>query len=240
MKTIQLLMMNKKLAAGWDLSTASYDSVYFYVGGQNTNPYGLSFKPDGTKMYVMGSNVGRVYQYSLPTAWDISTASYDSVYFSVSGEDGNPYGLSFKPDGTKMYVVGNGNQRLHQYSLSTAWEISTASYDSKSFNVRSYDSGPTNLFFKPDGTKMYMAGSGNQRVYQYSLPTAWDISTASYGGVNFSVSSQDSSPFGPFFKPDGTKMYVLGRSSQTVYQYSLSTAWEISTASYDSVCGSFN
>ena len=65
MKAIQLLMMNKKLAAGWDLSTASYDNVSFSVSSQESYPFGIFFKPDGTKMYVMGYSSGKVHQYSL-------------------------------------------------------------------------------------------------------------------------------------------------------------------------------
>ena len=39
---------------------------------------------------------------------------------------------------------------------------------------------------------------------------AWDISKAFYSGVTFSVSGQTSAPQSVFFKPDGTKMYVIG------------------------------
>jgi hypothetical protein len=36
-------------------------------------------------MYIVG-NTSSVYQYTLSTAFDVSTASYDSVSFSVSSE----------------------------------------------------------------------------------------------------------------------------------------------------------
>ena len=34
------------------------------------------------------------------------------------------------------------------------------------------------------------------------------------------------------FNPSGTKMYVAGQDSDYVYQWNLSTAWDLSTASY--------
>ena len=70
--------------------------------------------------------------------------------------------------------------------------------------------------------------------FQNSTVKGWQIDNASYdNAASFSVTSQDITPTDIFFKPDGTKMYMLGDSSNTVYQYSLSTAWDIVTASYD-------
>mgnify|MGYP003632885527 CR=1 FL=1 len=222
----------------YGINIASYDSVSFSVASQETNPQGMFFKPDGTKMYVVGTTSDSVFQYSLSTAWDMSTASYDSVSFSVATQELNPTAMFFKPDGTKMYVLGN-NDDVYQYSLSTAWVVSSASYDSVLFDISLQDGSPQGLFFKPDGTKMYVAGNVNNSVFQYSLSTAWDMSTASYDSVSFSVTSQDGLPYTISFKPDGTKMYMTGGGSKTVFQYSLSTAWVVSSASYDSVSFSF-
>ncbi len=210
-------------------------SAGFSVTAQETLPLGLAFKTDGTKMYVVGETNDTVYQYSLSTAWDLSTASYDSVSFSVAAQDTIPHDVVFKADGTKMYVVGVGADAVYQYSLSTAWDLSTASYDSVSFSVAAQENNPTDLFFKTDGTKMYVVGTTGDMVLQYSLSGAWDLSTASYSSVSFSVSAQEATPFGLAFKTDGTKMYVVGVAGDIVSQYSLSTAWDLSTASYDSV-----
>ena len=219
-----------------DASTASYDSVSFDVGSQEGAPYGVAFKPDGTKMYVVGSSSDSVYQYTLSTAWDLDTASYDSVSFDVSSQEGSAKDVAFKPDGTKMYMVGSRSDSVHQYTLSTAWDLNTASYDSVSFSVDAQESSPSGLEFKPDGTKMYVVGSSSGSVHQYTLLTAWGLDTVSYDSVSFDVSSQESFPFGVAFKPDGTKMYMVGNGSTgTLYQYTLSTAWDLDTASYDSV-----
>jgi len=220
---------------GWDLSTAvsaSTRSTNFSVAAQEINPNGLFFKPDGTKMYMTGSTGDDVNEYSLSTAWDITTASYVRV-FSVAAQETLPTDLFFKDDGTKMYVMGQIGDDVNEYSLSTAWDISTASFV-QLFSV-GIESAPTGLFFKPDGTKMYMVGSTNDTVYQYSLSTAWNVSTTSYDSISFSVASQETTPQSIFFKDDGTKMYIVGSINDAVYQYSLSTAWDVSTASYDSI-----
>ena len=217
-----------------DLANASYDSVSFSVAGQESIPIGLFFKPDGTKMYVSGPISDAIYQYSLSTAFDLSTASYDSVSFSVSSQDLSAAGIYFKSDGTKMYLVGYTGDSVYQYTLSTAWDLSTSSYDSVSFSVASQAATPFALVFKPDGTKMFVTDGTSDAVKEYSLGTAWDISTSSYQASS-SVASQDTNPYGLEFNPDGTKMYIVGITSDTVYEYDLSTSWDITATSYNSV-----
>jgi DNA-binding beta-propeller fold protein YncE len=221
--------------SGFYVVGATNDTVYQYtIGGfsvaaQETVPSALFFKPDGTKMYVVGADGDDVNEYDLSSAWNINTASY-LQNFSVATEETSPAGLFFKPDGTKMYIVGTVGDDVNEYSLSSAWDISTASYV-QNFSVASQDTSPTGVFFKPDGTKMYVVGTINDAVNEYSLSSAWDISTSSYV-QNFSVSTQEPAPQDLFFKPDGTKMYVIGSSGDDVNEYSLSSAWDISTASY--------
>ena len=218
-----------------DLANASYDSVSFSVSGQDGVPLGLTFNNDGTKMYMSGATSDDVFQYSLSTAFDLSTASYDSVSFDMGGQDTGVDEIVFNSDGTKMYMIGFGNDAVYQYSLSTAFDISTASYDSVSFSVASQDTTPRGLAFNASGTKMYVCGDSSNSVYQYSLSTGFDLGTASYDSVSFSVVSQDGGPTSLRFNPDGTKMFVLGTTTDSVHQYSLSTGFDLSTAAYDSV-----
>jgi glutamine cyclotransferase len=218
-----------------DLSNVTYDSVSFNADLQESTPHTFAFNADGTKMYILGINDDTVYQYSLSTAFDISTGSYDSVGFSITNQEGSPYSITFNTDGTKMYVLGDNNDRAYQYSLTTGFDVSTASYDNVNFNFTSQTTGPQCMVFNPDGTKMFIIGPSTDRVYQYSLSTGFDVSTASYDSVNFSVTSQDSLPRAMAFNSDGTKMYVVGQISQAIFQYSLTTGFDVSTASYDSV-----
>ena len=230
-----LALTGANVAETYDLANASYDSKSFSVASQETFPSSLVFKPDGTKMFVVGYGNDAILQYSLSTAWDVSTASYDSVSFSVSSQEPNSQGLFIKPDGTKFWITGNSD-KVWQYSMSTAWDISTASYDSVNFSTFSQATLPVGVEFKSDGTKMYIIDVlGTQRVYQYSLSTAWDLSTTSYDSVSFITSSQDATPLDLTFNSDGTKMYMIGSTTDTIYQYGLSTAWDLSTASYDNV-----
>ena len=172
--------------------------------------------------------------------WDISTAVYNgrpvNTFFldNETNTDFNPHALFFKSDGLAFYTVGDQNDDVLQYNLTTAWDLFTASFTQK-FDISAQETSPTGLFFKDDGTKMFVLGNAGNDITEYALSTAWDISTASYDSVSFSVSSQESTPTDVAFNSDGTKMYVVGSITDNVYQYSLSTAYNLSTASYDSI-----
>ncbi len=226
------------MTTAWDLSTATYDNKSKNISAQEDTPQSIFFKPDGTKMYVLGQEPGEyVFQYTLSTAWDVSTASYDNVRKSLTAQGNTPSGMYFKGDGLSLYTVEKQNDSAYQYSMTTAWDISTISYSGKSISISSEDINPEDIFFKPDGLKFYVIGITSDSVHQYTLSTAWDISTASYDSVAFSVSSEDGAMYGMFFKPDGTKMYTSGASTDSVYQYS--TGSTVATATFDTSTGNY-
>lgn len=216
------------LSTPWNVSTASFVQA-FSVAGKETAPYGLFFKPDGTKMYVMGSTGDDVNEYNLSVAWDISTATYVQIFY-IGGLEATPTGLFFKTDGTKMYVLGSSGDDINEYNLSTPWDISTATY--LRVSVVLSDTGPQGLFFNSDGTRMYVIGAGSDNVYQYDVLSAWNVGTISYVRA-LGIGLQEINPTSLFFKPDGTRMYLAGSTSDNVVQYNLSTPWNISTATLD-------
>ena len=220
----------------YNIAGAVYDSISHSVAAQETEPKGLVFKPDGLKMYIVGNSSNSTRQYSMSTPWDLTTLSYDSVGFIVAND---VTGLTFKPDGTEVYVAGIGtsSRPISQFTLNTAWDMS--SYSSlTSFNVAAQTSSPQGVKIKPDGTKMYICSPTG--ILQYTLSTPWAVTSASYDSVSFVVSSQDANCRDFGFNPDGTKMYMVGINTASIYQYTLSTPWDISTASYDSVLFDFS
>jgi sugar lactone lactonase YvrE len=212
--------------AGWN-----YSGISFSVIGQESTPNGLFFSPDGLNMYVNGSSGDDVNQYTLSTAWDVSTATFVRL-FSTSAQDSAPNDIFFKPDGLSMFILGQTNDRVFQYDLTVAWDISTASYTSKSFSVASQETTPTGLWFKSDGTVMYVVGSTNDTVFQYTLGTAWDVSTATYASISFSVASQETVPNQVNLSADGLTMWITGSTGDDITQYALGTAFNVSTATF--------
>lgn len=214
---------------------SSYTGELVLFNSQSSNIYGIAFKvDDGTKMYLLSQYPSaQVYQYTLSTPWDITTATYDSVAFNHSRSDSRR--IEFKPDGTAFYIIERSGDRVYQYECSTAWDLSTASSGSGySFYVGSQDVNPEGLSFKPDGTMMYMAGTQYSRVFQYELSTPWRVDTASYTNKNVYLGSYSysSNERECNFNPDGTILYA-GRTSQSkLIAWNLSVPWDVSTASY--------
>ena len=209
----------------------NYSGLSKSVTAEEATPNGIFISPDGLNMYVNGSTGDDVNQYTLSTAWDISTATFVRL-FSTSAQDSAPVDIFFKPDGLSMFIMGQNTDTVFQYTLSSAFNISTASYASKSFSVTTQESNPSGLWFKSDGTVMYVIGTAADTVFQYNLGTAWDVSTASYASISFSVASQESNPNQVNLSADGLTMWILGATGDDISQYTLGTAWNVSTATF--------
>jgi hypothetical protein len=216
-----------------DITDGSYTGNFKLVSSQMGTPVKVFFNPSGTKMYVLGFTNKYVYQYSLGNPWEVSTASYDNVFLYVGTQEASPFGMTFKPDGTKAYIIGYGSDTVYQYGLTRAWDIGSGSYDTVLKSVASQAIIPASVFFKPDGTRMYILNNYNQYVYQYSMSTAWDLANASYNSKSFHVGGEASNPYTAIINLAGTKMFIMDASSKKVHQYTLSTPWDVSTASYD-------
>jgi len=204
------------LSTGFDVSTASF-SKRQSTSSWETDPKTIAFNSDGTKMFLAGGVGDDVNEYTLSTAFDISTLVYVAA-FSFASQENNVASITFNNDGTKLYVIGSSNDTVYQYTLSTAFTISTASYDSVSLSVGVYDGNPQQIAFNNDGTKFYFVGLAADKIHQYSLSAAFDLSTASYDSVVFSVASQTTAPRGLWFNSAGNKMFIGG--DNIVYQYS--------------------
>ena len=215
------------LSTGFDVSTASFvDS--FDVRNEETQPKGLAFNNDGTKMFVVGYTDDEVLEYNLSPGFDVSTATFIDG-FSVRSEDLIPSGLAFNNDGTKMFVVGQQDDDVNEYTLSTGFDVSTASFVD-AFDVSNEESSPLDLKFNHNGTRMFVTGYNGKDVNEYTLSTGFDVSTASFVD-SFSVSSEESAPTGLAFNDDGTKMFVSGKTGDDVNEYTLSCAYKVTSSS---------
>ena len=139
--------------------------------------------------------------------------------------------MAFSSDGAKMFVIGLGGDDVNEYALSTAFDVSTATFVSPPFDVSSQETNPTGMAFSSDGAKMFVIGYDGDNVNEYALSTAFDVSTAEFAGA-FSVSSRSTLPAGMAFSSDGAKMFVVDSGSDRVSEYALSTAFDASTAKF--------
>lgn len=204
---------------------------------QGTSMSAFFLKPDGTKIYWF-NEAGNIYQYSLSTSYDLTTISYDSVSIATSA---SARGLAFKSDGTKLYYIHAGTYNLVTWSLSTAWDLSTATFTSNtSISGATYSTIAGGISFKPDGTKMYSADYQTSipiTLREWTLSTAWDASTISSTSIiNFTTLSVPTYAVGNGcmdvqITSDGLTLYVMWYGAW-VSRFTLSTAWDITTASF--------
>lgn len=218
----------------------------------NYNEYGY-ISWDGRYAYGSargGSNTNKFWQVTMSTPFDISTAT--TVYEPLSGGiQGYNYGVTIhlSTDGTKVYwnAEYTGNWQLYG-TLSTAFDLSTAgsfqelptnnSWHTAMDALETGKSGSWAPHWSYDGTKYYSKNEGSMIIRMSTASTAFDITSLSYtSGDDFNVGStartvsggQVHWDFGITFNQSGTKMYVL---RDYIWEYSLSTAWDITTASY--------
>jgi len=197
----------------------------YSVSWQEATPTWITFNWDGTKIYVIWYTNDSIYQYSLTTPYDVTwTVTYDWSY-SVSSEDSNPQWLTFNDDGTKVYVIGSSNNDIYQYSLTTPYDVTwTVTLD---WSYSTILTASWWITFNWDGTKIYIIGSNTDSIHQYSLTTAYDVTWTVTYDWSYSVSSEDSNPQWLTFNDDGTKVYVIGATSDSIHQYSIPPSFNI-------------
>ena len=213
----------------FDVSTATYIDA-FDVSGSEASLRGMAFSSNGTKMFVVGSSGDTVHEYDLSAPFDVSTASSANDAFSVSGQETSPRGMAFSSDGAKMFVAGGrSTDYVHEYALTAPFDVSTATHTAN-VSVSTQDNRPEGVAFSSDGSKMFIAGEQNDRVYEYALGTPFDVTSYSFT-ASFDVSEQVLALVGVAFSNDGAKMFVVGSNRASVYEYALTAPFDVSTAS---------
>ncbi|MEQ9373534.1 MAG: BspA family leucine-rich repeat surface protein, partial [Imperialibacter sp.] len=195
-----------------NISSLRPTGISIGFGGEEASPQDIVFNNDGTKLFIVGTEGDEVVSYTLGTPWNL--ISYSSgASFSVGTEDNNPMGLAFNTDGTKMFMVGDDGDDVNEYSLSSAFDITTATFITN-FSVAAHTVDPRGLDFSPNGSKMYVAGLNI--IHGYTLTTPFDISTATW-----SMSGAVDGPEGVVFTLDGNRGYVL-KNNHEILQYEAS------------------
>ena len=222
-----------------DISVAAAIRVSSSQTSTDNDVRDIKFNNDGTKVFVLGRDNDNVYEYSVSTPFDVSTMSavvqtLDISVVSSTQGDNAANGIDFNTDGTKLFVLGQGQDNVDEYALSTGFDLSTASF-TRSLDISGQENQPYGIAFNNDGTKMFITGRRGDDVNEYVLTTGFDISSASYS-QRFAITQGNGRPSAVQFNSDGTKMYILEGGTtnlhdNTIFQYTLTTAFDVSTAS---------
>ena len=202
----------------------------FSVATQESAPVGLYFKDDGTRFYTIGSSGDKIYQYDVSTPWDVSTAVFNNISASIAAQDSAPTDLFISPNGDILFMLGDTNDRVYRYDLTTPWDISAITFIN-SYSVAAEEATPNGLYFDPTGTKMYVVGTTGDDVNQYALGTPWDLTTVSFVQSS-SVSPFETSPTAISFNQDGSRMYIVGSTGDAISEFRLTVPWDVSTSTF--------
>lgn len=147
-------------------------------------------------------------------------------------------GITFSLDGTIAYALV-GSSVIYQYNLSTAFDLTTLTYNNVSFNAASFTgttSSATGIWVDDSGTRFYVLSDSTDNIDQFSMSTAHDLVNMTHvASVNLTTLDGESSHTGMAIKSDGTKLFFIGASGDSIYSFSMSTPWDITTLTYDNV-----
>lgn len=103
----------------------------------------------------------------------------------------------------------------------------TAAAASVSSSVNTTQASMYQVFMKPDGTKVFVSGSGASKVSAWPLPTPYDVSTL---GTLQETGTLDAvgDGRGMWISPDG--VYLFFGTDLVTRRYEMSTPWDPSTA----------
>lgn len=203
------------LTTAWDISTATVTTTHTVVA--NGFPMGIAFSSDGLRLHYIDGHNKQLKDRVLSPAYTLANSA------TSTREETTPNGargLFQRDNDIDIYFVDTPNDEVEQWSMSTAGDISTASF------VRAYDPGlavPRGLCFDPTGTIMLVSDNATDSIYQYNLSTAWDISSASSSGFVLDTDADgggETGPIGVAFGNDGNNLYVTGFKKQLT-QFSL-------------------
>jgi outer membrane autotransporter protein len=220
-------LIQYSLSTPFDISTATKSSHTDLLGGSGVAvlkyPHAIEFKPDGTKIFVAsGDQFARIYQYNLTTAWDSSTVQFETSFHVNKSNENKLRALAFKPDGRRMFTGGPEEGNLRSYTLSTPWDVSSASFDYESVDLSASHDNFRNVQFDPNGSIMYIGGNGTHDIHKYTLSTPWDVRTISSDNTTFDLVGGFTAMRGFIFAANFTKLYVVNDAgtTSTILEYS--------------------
>ena len=210
------------LSSAFDLSTIDQ-----FGGTNKATTLGLTsvyWQSNGLKIFYTSRIGDFITSQTVNPAW--STNDTTSSNFDVSPRTAEINGMYFSDDGSKLFICGNdATKRVYRYDLGIAWSLASSVTYVSSYTVSGI-SQLYNIYFKPDGTRMFLTNQttgGATQVQQYNLGTAWDITGATLvNTLNTSTSYGGAGQGGITFNPTGTEM-ILGRTSGEPYLYKFNT-----------------
>lgn len=197
-------------------SSIVYDSVSLSVASQiQGTATGLDISADGTKLYVGDDyTTSLIREYALTTPNSLAAFAYTGS--KTLAEDTAIVDFRWVANGTKLFVVGDTNNSVYQYSA-TGGAVSTLAHVS-TLSVATETTAPKGIDVSVNGNKFWVRGSDN--IYQYKCASAFTLAGSSYASVTYAFPTPPvESGVGLRFSGAGTR-YALPAEDPTDSLYS--------------------
>lgn len=220
------------LSTPWDITTMVHTGNSIEVTAQERWASAMDFRNDGSTMYIGGQHNGKVHEYALSTNWDLSTATFTAS--SPNQLRASIQGLVIKPDnGSRIYIASpHTSNEVEEFQLSSGWDATTisASPVAASTTVNATTSQISGLFIRDGGLYWYVTGYVSDDVNQHLSVAPYGTSTIAASIHTLDLTNQTSSPYGVFWRSDGTRMYILDNVlGGTAIQYNVGSPWTIAS-----------
>ena len=179
------------LSVTGDISTAVYNSDEFVYYENSSAHQDLVFNEAGTQAWFVGADAGTgqnsIYEYSLSTAWDVSTLTAGTIFNIGANSSTLASAIDISPDGLHFFVADEFTNLIRHWIALTPFTILGAIEQVDQFNAEFQETDLTGLAFRYDGCRMFTTGRNSDRIFQYDLSTPWDLNTVVYNEISVSA-----------------------------------------------------
>lgn len=205
-------------------------------------PFTISF--DGTRLYAsrtpFPTSTSEIVQYNMSTPFDASTmskAGFIDVSAQYPGSSSPVMGqIRFSQDGLTCFTWDQNTNEVFVYSLSTAWEITTASlwYSTDWDTFLAGSKIIRGFAIDAAGTSAIIHDRLGQLMHNLTLSTPFDLRTLTVSSTK-DVSLITELGSATDFQCDGSAAadITCGASTWQVKIFTLSTPWDVNSIAFD-------
>jgi len=210
----------------WDLSLATQQNRTSFTPSYSGAIYEVILDDTGTKMFIGnatgGWHGGGILQYTLPTAWDITSINTSGTVYWVGTWSRDYPNPCFCDNGNKLFNWYSSSGTYARYDLSTAYDLTTVDWDNPDYTIYITDQYWAWIQSVSADGKTYLIRPGVASSLTYSTTTTarepidQQISLLSPGGVITGT-----------FCNEGKNIIAMNGGSLTKYE--LSTPYDVTT-----------
>jgi len=206
----------------FDLTTGTHTLIYQQI--PDDEPRGFWIKSDGTRFFTVAEDGGDLDSKDMNPAFTLILTNF----LTDAGAISPPRGTFLRANGLETFAIDTSGPTLESGTLTPAFNTEVWDDKAFTFSLAAGDGTPSAVAFNSDGTKMFIAGQSAGVIDEWELSSAFVVSSATLERTQ-SVSAQDPTPAAIAFNSDGSRFYMIGNTNKTIFQYSLSTPYLITS-----------